>query len=51
MATHLYEFLNKAPLYFDSKSNLTKEEYFQKLQSSTTVYVGNLSITTTENKV
>jgi hypothetical protein len=34
--------------YYDRKSGLTQEEYFERLDLSTTLYMGNLSFFTTE---
>jgi len=37
--------------YYDTKSGLSKEEYQLKLKNSCTVYVGNISINTTEDNL
>jgi nuclear cap-binding protein subunit 2 len=48
----LYESLTTpAPRYFDRKFNGTEQEYFNKLDQSTTIYVGNLSFYTSEEQV
>lgn len=47
-ASSLYESLLPVSVYYDRHSNLGKEEYFAKLSSSSTLYVGNLSIHTAE---
>lgn len=47
-AASLYENLQPISQYYDKSSNLTREEYFQKLAISTTLYLGNLSIYTDE---
>ena len=44
----LYFDLGPNTRYYDRKSGLEPEEYFDKLRNSTTVYVGNLSIYTRE---
>ncbi|CAD8191540.1 unnamed protein product [Paramecium pentaurelia] len=51
-AASLYENLQQ-PIsqYYDKSSNLTREEYFYKLSISTTLYLGNLSIYTTEEQI
>ena len=48
MATSLYESIKSKSPYFDRQQNLSKEEYTEKLEISTTVYVGNLSKFTRE---
>ncbi len=35
----------------DKKSTLTPEEYYKKLDATCTVYVGNLSIGTSEDSI
>lgn len=47
----LYENLQPKSQYYDKSSNLTRDEYFQKLAVSSTVYLGNLSIYTTEESI
>lgn len=37
--------------YIDKKSRLSKEDYMQKLRDTTTVYVGNLSMYTSEEAI
>ena len=51
MAVELYESLKSHSPYFDKQQNLTKEEYFAKLDVSTTLYIGNLSKFTREEQV
>lgn len=47
----LYESAANKTDYFDKRCKLTKEEYFEKLSKSTTLYLGNLSVFTTEEKL
>ena len=51
MALALYEDCQPKTQYYDKKSNLPREEYFRKLEISTTVYVGNLSSYTREEQI
>ena len=37
--------------YYDRKSGLTQVEYFERLDLSTTLYMGNLSFFTTEQQI
>ncbi|CDW84860.1 rna-binding region rnp-1 domain-containing protein [Stylonychia lemnae] len=39
---------NQKAAYFDRKQGLTEEEYFERLKTSSTLYVGNLSFYTQE---
>jgi hypothetical protein len=41
----------KSLIYFDYKSGLTYKEYTKRLDESTTLYVGNLAISTPEIKI
>ena len=47
----LYESTANKNDYYDKRSKLTKEEYFDRLQKTSTLYVGNLSLFTTEEKI
>jgi len=42
-ATDLFEDPINNKIYFDNRANLPLEEYLQKLETSTTIYVGNLA--------
>lgn len=44
---HLYVDLTPSTKYYDKKSGLTREEWYDSLQRSSTLYVGNLSFYTT----
>ena len=35
--------------YYDKHSRLSREEYFERLKTSTTLYIGNLSFFTLES--
>ncbi|KAH7649413.1 RRM domain containing [Cryptosporidium bovis] len=45
--SHLFHSIGPEYSYFDKK-NYSKDEWFEKISNSTTVYVGNLSFFTTE---
>lgn len=51
MAANLYINNQIETDYIDKKSRLSKEEYMQKLKDTTTVYVGNLSMYTSEESI
>eukprot|EP00347_Sterkiella_histriomuscorum_P009636 403340450 len=53
MAYTLYTIIQQDPdkTYYDRKQGLTQEEYFQKIKTSTTLYVGNLSFYTREDQL
>ena len=51
MAAALYEEANTASPYIDHQLNVTREEYTEKLKTTTTVYIGNLSYYTTEEQL
>jgi nuclear cap-binding protein subunit 2 len=46
-----YEELSKKGEYFDKRSKLSREEYFDKIDNSKTLYIGNLSPFTSEEKL
>jgi nuclear cap-binding protein subunit 2 len=48
---HLFVDLNPSTHYWDKRSGLSRDEWFSRLQSSTTLYVGNLSFYTTEDQI
>jgi nuclear cap-binding protein subunit 2 len=48
---HLFVDLNPSTHYWDKRSGLTRDEWFQRLLNSTTLYVGNLSFYTTEDQI
>ncbi len=48
---HLFVDLNPSTHYWDKRSGLSREEWLMRLQSSTTLYVGNLSFYTTEDQI
>ncbi|EER10254.1 RNA-binding protein, putative [Perkinsus marinus ATCC 50983] len=48
---HLYVDLTPSTKYYDKKSGLTREEWYDSLQRSSTLYVGNLSFYTTEEQI
>jgi hypothetical protein len=48
-AASLYKDLEPTSEYYDRHSKLTKEEYDERLRTSTTLYVGNLSFFTLES--
>ncbi len=50
-AYQLYEKFEKKKEYYDKRSKIPKESYFQKLSESTTLYVGGLFFLTTEAKI
>ena len=37
--------------YYDQRSKLSEEDYKQRLKTSTTLYVGNLSFYSTESQI
>ena len=51
MAVNLYISNPIETDYIDKKSRLSREEYLQKLKETTTVYVGNLSMYTSEEAI
>lgn len=52
MKTHLlYDYRVNKNDYYDKRSKLTREEYGTKLKQSTTLYMGNLSPFTSEEKL
>ncbi|CEM01000.1 unnamed protein product [Vitrella brassicaformis CCMP3155] len=49
---HLYVDLDPHKTdYWDKKSGMSREEWFDRIRKSTTVYVGNLSFYTTEDQI
>ena len=50
-AATLYKDLNPTSAYYDKHSKLTREEYAERLRTSTTLYVGNLSFFTLESQL
>ncbi len=48
-AVNLYKDLEPTSEYYDKHSKLSREEYFERLKTSTTLYVGNLSFFTLEH--
>jgi nuclear cap-binding protein subunit 2 len=48
---HLFVDLNPSTHYWDKRSGLSRDEWFQRLLNSTTLYVGNLSFYTTEDQI
>ena len=48
---HLFVDLNPSTHYWDKRSGLTRDEWFQRLLNSTTLYVGNLSFYTNEDQI
>lgn len=48
---HLFVELNPSTHYWDKRSGLGRDEWFQKLMNSTTLYIGNLSFFSTEDQV
>lgn len=48
---HLFVDLNPSTHYWDKRSGLSRDEWFQRLLNSRTLYVGNLSFYTTEDQV
>ena len=51
MASYLYESVKPKSQYVDKKLNLTPEEYARKLAHTKTIYVGNLSVETSEENL
>ena len=51
MAAYLYEEPTPVSPYIDHQLSVTREEYSEKLRTTTTVYVGNLSYYTTEEQL
>ena len=51
MSIHLYEELRPKSHYMDPKLDMTREMYEQLLSVSSTVYVGNLSIFSKEERI
>ena len=47
----LYESAPNKTDYYDKRSKLTREEYFEKLAQSTTLYIGNINLFTSEEKI
>lgn len=47
----LYTVLKPENTYFDRKNYTSLEEYMAALQTTTTVYVGNLSFITTQDSI
>ena len=45
--SHLYSLFEEPSKYWDKKSFDSQEDYNKAISSSTTVYIGNLSIQTT----
>lgn len=50
-AVSLYKDLEPNSEYYDRHSKLSKEDYFDRLKTSTTLYVGNLSFFTLEHQL
>ena len=50
-AVSLYDDLEPKSEYYDRRSGLSKEEYFDRLKVSTTLYIGNLSFFTPEHQL
>ena len=48
---HLFVDLNPSTHYWDKRSGLSRDEWFDRLKKSKTLYVGNLSFYTTEDQV
>ncbi|EAR85394.1 nuclear cap-binding protein subunit 2 (macronuclear) [Tetrahymena thermophila SB210] len=49
MASFLYDSLQPQSLYYDKKSELSEQDYKKRLETTTTVYVGNLHFQTRES--
>ena len=47
----LYTQFEEKEMYYDRHSGLSREEYKQKLETSTTLYIGNLSFYSTEGQL
>ena len=48
---HLFVDLNPSTHYWDKRSGLSRDEWFDRLKNSTTLYVGNLSFYTSEDQI
>jgi nuclear cap-binding protein subunit 2 len=48
---HLFVDLNPSTHYWDKRSGLSRDEWFERLRNSKTLYVGNLSFYTTEDQI
>jgi nuclear cap-binding protein subunit 2 len=48
---HLFVDLNPSTHYWDKRSGLSRDEWFERLQNSKTLYVGNLSFYTSEDQI
>jgi nuclear cap-binding protein subunit 2 len=48
---HLFVDLNPSTHYWDKRSGLSRDEWFERLRNSTTLYVGNLSFYTSEDQI
>lgn len=49
MASYLYDSLQPSSQYYDRRSDLTEAEYKKRLETTTTVYIGNLHCNTSES--
>ena len=50
-AVTLYKDAEPSSEYYDRHSKLTKEVYLERLKTSTTLYIGNLSFFTPEHQL
>ena len=50
-SSYLYDRSSKKTEYYDKRSKIPREEYFKLIKESTTLYIGNLNINTTEEKL
>ena len=50
-AAALYKDMKPTSVYYDKHSRLSREEYAERLRTSTTLYVGNLSFFTLESQL
>merc|ERR1712096_501230 len=48
---HLYQELNPVTKYFDKKSGYSKDKWFEAVKVSRTLYIGNMSFFTTEERI
>lgn len=47
-AAAMYKDLEPSSAYYDKHSKLSREDYMERLKTSTTLYIGNLSFFTLE---
>ena len=50
-AANLYKDNEPKSEYYDKHSGLSRDEYFERLKTTTTLYVGNLSFFTSESQL